>query len=145
MIILLNLSDYYNRTVYDSEGNLVGQVFDVILNIKKGRISILKTRMMAEQAEREGFLGDLKNIMNGMSEENKTTRVLTESVIDIPYESILTVGDIIIIDKRVLEQYNATVKTKTRDIHRNMIQSNQKGEEKKSFSFKDFITGRDLF
>jgi sporulation protein YlmC with PRC-barrel domain len=47
VVTMVDLSSLYNLDVYTTRGKYVGRVQDVILNIKKCRVSILKARVMA--------------------------------------------------------------------------------------------------
>ena len=43
---MVNLSTFYNLNIYNTEGKYVGKVTEVVLNIKKGRISFFKTKAL---------------------------------------------------------------------------------------------------
>lgn len=43
---MVELSSLYGLEIYTSRGKYVGRVQDVVLNIKKGRVSTLKVRPM---------------------------------------------------------------------------------------------------
>jgi sporulation protein YlmC with PRC-barrel domain len=54
----------------------------------------------------------LRNSMRFEPEEENLNEIRTEGVIDIPYELISAVGDIIIVDQNKLEQYQSSLNSK---------------------------------
>ncbi len=104
---MVNLSVFYNLSIYNTEGKYVGKVSEVVLNIKKGRISFLKTRAIQEDNRNVGLRDVLRNSMRMVPEEEERSPVTTEGIIDIPYDMVLAVGDIIIIDQHKLVKYQA--------------------------------------
>ena len=95
---MVNLSTFYNLNIYNTEGKYVGKVTEVVLNIKKGRISFFKTKALTEDNKNVGLRDVLRNSMRLVPDE-EVGPVKTEGIIDIPYEIVSAVGDIIIIDQ----------------------------------------------
>ncbi len=104
---MVNLSVFYNLSIYNTEGKYVGKVSEVVLNIKKGRISYLKTKAIQEDNRNVGLRDVLRNSMRMVPEEEDRSPVTTEGIIDIPYDIVLAVGDIIIIDQHKLLKYQS--------------------------------------
>ncbi|WP_455645058.1 PRC-barrel domain-containing protein [Methanosphaera sp.] len=104
---MVNLSTFYNLNIYNTEGKYIGKVSEVVLNIKKGRISFFKTKALTEDNRNVGLRDVLRNSMRLVPEEEEMNQVRTEGIIDIPYEMVVAVGDIIIIDHNKLAQYQA--------------------------------------
>lgn len=105
---MVNLSTFYNLSIYNTEGKYIGKVNEVVLNIKKGRISFFKTKALTEDNRNVGLRDVLINSMRFAPEEDDINQVRTEGILDIPYEIVTAVGDIIIIDQNKLAQYQAT-------------------------------------
>lgn len=105
---MVNLSTFYNLSIYNTEGKYIGKVNEVVLNIKKGRISFFKTKALTEDNRNVGLRDVLINSMRFAPEEDDMNQVRTEGILDIPYEIVTAVGDIIIIDQNKLAQYQAT-------------------------------------
>lgn len=105
---MVNLSTFYNLSIYNTEGKYIGKVNEVVLNIKKGRISFFKTKALTEDNRNVGLRDVLINSMRFAPEEDDMNQVRTEGILDIPYEIVTAVGDIIIIDQNKLTQYQAT-------------------------------------
>ncbi|RAP49540.1 MAG: photosystem reaction center subunit H [Methanosphaera sp. SHI613] len=109
---MVNLSTFYNLNVYNTEGKYIGQISEVVLNIKKGRISFFKTKALHQDNRNVGIRDMLRNSMRFEPEEENLNEIRTEGVIDIPYELISAVGDIIIVDQNKLEQYQSSLNSK---------------------------------
>ncbi|MGA2677150.1 MAG: PRC-barrel domain-containing protein, partial [Methanobacterium sp.] len=52
---MVELSSLYNLDVYTTRGKYVGRIQDVVLNIKKGRVSTLKTVATSTEKKSVGF------------------------------------------------------------------------------------------
>lgn len=109
---MVNLTTFYNRNIYNTEGKFIGQVSEVVLNIKKGRISFFKTKSITEDNRSAGLSDVIRNSLRIVPEEETMNQVTTEGIIDIPYEIISAVGDIIIVDQNKLDQYQNAQKQK---------------------------------
>lgn len=104
---MVNLSTFYNLNIYNTEGKFIGKVNEVVLNIKKGRISFFKTKTITEDNRNAGLRDVIRNSMRLVPEEEEVNPVRTEGIIDIPYELITAVGDVILVDQNKLNQYQA--------------------------------------
>jgi sporulation protein YlmC with PRC-barrel domain len=82
---MVNLSTFYNLNVYNTEGKYIGQISEVVLNIKKGRISFFKTKALHQDNRNVGIRDMLRNSMRFEPEEENLNEIRTEGVIDIPY------------------------------------------------------------
>lgn len=94
---MVELSSLYGLDMYTTRGKYVGRVQDVVLNIKKGRVSTLKVKRMKAERKTVG----LKDVISSIRivPEADETKVLKEEpgAIDIPYERVQAVGDILLI------------------------------------------------
>jgi len=109
---MVNLTTFYNRNIYNTEGKFIGQVNEIVLNIKKGRISFFKTKAITEENRSAGLRDVIRNSMRIVPEEETMNQVTTEGIIDIPYELVSAVGDIILVDQNKLTQYQNAMKQK---------------------------------
>lgn len=105
---MVYLSKFYDLNIYNTEGKYIGRVNEVVLNIKKGRISFFKTKALTEDNKNVGLKDVFRNSLRLVPEEEDTNPVRTEGIIDIPYEVVSAVGDVILIDQNRLAQYQAT-------------------------------------
>ena len=110
---MVNLSTFYDLNVYNTEGKFIGQISEVVLNIKKGRISFFKTKALKQDNNINGGIIDMiKNTAKFIPDDENINEIRTEGIIDIPYELISAVGDIIIVDQNKLMQYQSELKAK---------------------------------
>lgn len=105
---MVNLSKFYDLNIYDTEGKYIGKVNEVVLNIKKGRISFFKTKAITEDNRTVGIRDVLRNSMRLVPEEEDVNPVRTEGIIDIPYEVVAAVNDIILVDQVKLANYQTS-------------------------------------
>lgn len=99
---MVDLSSLYNLDVYTTRGKYVGRVQDVILNIKKGRVSVLKARAMAQDKRSVGIRDVIKTSMRFVPEADEIRPLKEEGTIDIPYDRVQAVGDILLISPEAL-------------------------------------------
>jgi sporulation protein YlmC with PRC-barrel domain len=105
---MVNLSKFYDLNIYNTEGKFIGKVNEVVLNIKKGRISFFKTKALTEDARNVGLTDVLRNTLKLVPEDEEVNIVKTEGIIDIPYEVVNAVGDVILVDQEKLVQYQSS-------------------------------------
>jgi sporulation protein YlmC with PRC-barrel domain len=99
---MVDLSSLYNLDVYTTRGKYVGRVQDVVLNIKKGRVSVLKTRIMTpDKVKSVGIRDVIKTSMRFVPEVDEVRPLKEEGSIDIQYDRVQAVGDIILISPEV--------------------------------------------
>ena len=105
---MVNISKFYDLNIYDTEGKYIGKVNEVVLNIKNGRISFFKTKAITEDNRNVGLRDVLRNSMRLVPEEEDVNPVRTEGIIDIPYEVVIAVNDIILVDQVKLAQFQTS-------------------------------------
>jgi sporulation protein YlmC with PRC-barrel domain len=100
---MVELSSLYNLDVYTTRGKYVGRIQDVILNIKKGRVSILKAVAMNPDKKSVGIKDVIKTTINIVPERDEIRPLKEDGTIDIPYDRVQAVGDIILISPEIAE------------------------------------------
>ncbi len=106
---MVELSALYNLDVYTTRGKYVGRIQDVVLNIKKGRVSTLKTVAMNPEKKNVGIRDVIKTTINIVPSERDEIRPLQEEGnIDIPYERVQAVGDILLISPELVSETTTT-------------------------------------
>ncbi len=98
---MVELYNLYGLDIYTSRGKYVGRVQDVVLNIKKGRVSKLKAKAMSPEKRDLGLKDVLKTSIRIVPESDEIRPLREEGMIDIPYERVKAVGDILIISPEV--------------------------------------------
>lgn len=105
---MVELSALYNLDVYTTRGRYVGRIQDVILNIKKGRVSTLKAVAMNPDKKNVGIRDVIKTTINIVPERDEIRPLQEEGNIDIPYERVQAVGDILLISPEIASEKPAT-------------------------------------
>jgi sporulation protein YlmC with PRC-barrel domain len=100
---MVDLSSLYNLDVYTTRGKYVGRIQDVVLNIKKGRVSALKAIAMNPDKKNVGIRDVIKTTINIVPERDEIRPLKEEGTIEIPYERVQAVGDILLISPDVAE------------------------------------------
>ncbi len=102
---MVELSVLYNLDVYTTRGKYIGRIQDVVLNIKKGRVSTLKAVAMNPDKKNVGIRDVIKTTINIVPSERDEIRPLQEEgSIDIPYDRVQAVGDILIISPEIVTE-----------------------------------------
>ncbi len=109
---MVELSVLYNLDVYTTRGKYIGRIQDVVLNIKKGRVSTLKAVAMNPDKKNVGIRDVIKTTINIVPSERDEIRPLQEEgSIDIPYDRVQAVGDILIISPEIVTESAAATTT----------------------------------
>lgn len=105
---MVELSTLYNLDVYTTRGKYIGRIQDVVLNIKKGRVSTLKAVAMNPDKKNVGIRDVIKTTINIVPSERDEIRPLQEEgTMDIPYDRVQAVGDILIISPEIVTEQAA--------------------------------------
>ncbi|MBE6485415.1 MAG: photosystem reaction center subunit H [Methanosphaera stadtmanae] len=120
---MVNLSTFYDLNIYNTEGKFIGRVNEVVLNIKKGRISFFKTKTLTVDNREVGITDVIKNSLRLVPEEEDVNPVRSEGIVDIPYEVVTAVGDVILVDQDKFTQYQTS--------HQNKINAQKRSVVKK--------------
>ena len=100
---MVELSTLYNLDVYTTRGKYVGRIQDVVLNIKKGRVSTLKAVATKPDKKSVGLKDVIKTTINIVPERDEIRPLKEEGAINIPYERVQAVGDILLISPEMTE------------------------------------------
>ena len=106
---MVELSDLYNLDVYTPRGRYVGRIHDVILNIKKGRVSTLKAVASNPDKKNVGIRDVIKTTINIVPERDEIRPLQEEGGMDIPYDRVQAVGDILLISPEMTETTTSTL------------------------------------
>jgi len=120
---MVNLTTFYDLNIYNTEGKFIGRVNEVVLNIKKGRISFFKTKTLTVDNREVGITDVIKNSLRLVPEEEDVNPVRSEGIVDIPYEVVTAVGDVILVDQDKFTQYQTS--------HQNKINAQKRSVVKK--------------
>ena len=118
---MVNLSTFYDLNIYNTEGKFIGRVNEVVLNIKKGRISFFKTKTLTVDNREVGITDVIKNSLRLVPEEEDVNPVRSEGIVDIPYEVVTAVGDVILVDQEKFTQYQTSYQNKVNAQKRTVV------------------------
>jgi len=94
---MVEVSNLYDLDIYTIAGQYVGRVVDVVLNIRLGTISKLQVKAIEPENKSVGFRDILKTGLQFVPEENEM-RAFQEGVLNVDYEKVRAIGDIMLID-----------------------------------------------
>lgn len=100
---MVELSSLYDLDVYTTRGKYIGRIQDVVLNIKKGRVSILKTVAIKPDKKSVGIKDVIKTSIRIVPEGDEIRPLKEEGTIDISYDRVQAVGDILLISPEITE------------------------------------------
>ncbi len=100
---MVELTNLYNLDVYTTRGKYVGRIQDVVLNIKKGRVSTLKAVAVNHDKKSVGIKDVITKSIRIVPETDEIRPLKEEGSIDIPYERVQAVGDILLISPEIKE------------------------------------------
>lgn len=98
---MVEVSKFYDIDIYTIAGQYVGKVADVVLNIRYGTISKLIIRASVPEKKSAGFI----NIITGgfkLNPEDEGVPTYQESLIEVSYDKVKAIGDIMLIDPQGL-------------------------------------------
>jgi len=95
---MVEVTSLYDLDIYTIAGEYVGRVVDVVLNIRMGTVSKLQVKALEPENKNVGFRELLRGAtMNFVPEENDM-RVLQEGVLNVDFDKVRAIRDIILID-----------------------------------------------
>ena len=93
---MVEVSNLYDLDIYTIRGEYVGKVNDIVLNIRLGTISKIQVRALEPEKKEVGIRDIFKRGFQFVPEEDEV-RSFQEGVLNIPFEQVLAVADIILI------------------------------------------------
>jgi sporulation protein YlmC with PRC-barrel domain len=103
VVKMVELTSLYNLDVYTTRGQYVGRIQDVVLNIKKGRVSTLKAVAMNPDKKNVGIRDLIPKGIRIVPGEDEIRPMKEEGTVEIPYDRVQAVGDIILISPEIKE------------------------------------------
>ncbi len=96
---MVEVSRLFDLEIYTIAGEYVGRVADVVLNIKSGTISRLQVNAVGHEEEKNIGIADI--VKKGFQIPNDDEiRVYKEGLVDVEYDNVRAIGDIILIDSQ---------------------------------------------
>ena len=104
---MVEVSNLYDLDIYTIAGQYVGRVVDVVLNMKIGTISKLQVKALEPENKNVGFREIFRNSLQFVPEENEM-RAFQEGVLDVDFDKVRAIGDIILIDHQDIQKQVST-------------------------------------
>ncbi len=100
---MVEISKLYDLDIYTLAGQYVGQVHDVVLNIRYGTISRLQVRAVEPEKKNMGIRDMFKSGLQFAPEE-EPVRTFQEGLMSIDYDKVKAIGDIILINPQDIKK-----------------------------------------
>lgn len=101
---MVEVSRLFDLEIYTIAGEYVGKVADVVLNIKQGTISKLQVNAVDHEEKDIGFTDFVKK--GFQIPDDDEIRPYQEGLIDVDYDKVRAIGDIILIDSKETKEEN---------------------------------------
>jgi sporulation protein YlmC with PRC-barrel domain len=103
---MVEVSNLRNLSIYTNTGHYVGQVEDIVLNIRLGTISKLQVRAIEPERKQIGLLDNIKGAFQGLPEENVGARSFKNDLLTVDFDKVQAIGDIMLINPRDIKKVN---------------------------------------
>ncbi|MCQ2978105.1 MAG: PRC-barrel domain-containing protein [archaeon] len=100
---MVEISKFYDLDIYTLAGQYVGQVQDVVLNIRYGTISRLQVRALEPEKKNMGFRDMFRSGFQFTPEE-EPVRNFQEGLLSVDFDKVKAIGDIILIDPQDMKR-----------------------------------------
>ena len=100
---MVEVSTLYDLDIYTLAGQYVGQVHDVVLNIRYGTISRLQVKALEPERKSAGFRDIFRGGFQFVPEE-EVGRTFQEGLLNIEFDRVTAIGDIMLIDPQDLKR-----------------------------------------
>ena len=104
---MVEVSNLRNLSIYTNTGHYVGQVEDIVLNIRLGTISKLQVRAVEPERKQIGLLDNIKGAFQGIPEENVGARSFQQDLLTVDFDKVQAIGDIMLINPREIKNVNS--------------------------------------
>lgn len=104
---MVEVSNLRNLSIYTNTGHYVGQVEDVVLNIRLGTISKLQVRAIEPQRKQVSFIDTIRDtIQGGVPNDDAGVRSFQNDLLTVDFDKVQAIGDIMLINPRDIKKVN---------------------------------------
>ena len=103
---MVEVSNLRNLSIYTNTGHYVGQVEDVVLNIRLGTISKLQVRAVEPERKQIGLLDNIKGAFQGVPDESVGTKSFQQDLLIVDFDKVQAIADIMLINPRDIKKVN---------------------------------------
>jgi len=100
---MVEVSTLYDLDIYTIAGQYVGKVVDVVLNIRMGTISKFQVKALEPENRNVGFKELIKSGFTFVPEGDEM-RTFKEGVLNVDFDKVKAIGDIILIDPQEIQR-----------------------------------------
>lgn len=101
---MVEVTSLYDLDIYTLAGQYVGQVHDVVLNIRYGTISRLQVKALEPEKKSAGFRDIFRGGFQFVPDEENVGRTYQEGLLNIEFDRVTAIGDIMLIDPQDLKR-----------------------------------------
>lgn len=103
---MVEVSKLRSLSIYTNTGHYVGQVEDIVLNIRLGTISKLQVKAVEPERKQVSFIDNIRNTFQGVPEENVGVRSYQNELLTVDFDKVQAIGDIMLINPRDIKKVN---------------------------------------
>ena len=101
---MVEVSNLRNLSIYTNTGHYVGQVEDIVLNIRLGTISKLQVKAVEPERKQVSFIDNIRGAFQGVPEENVGVRSFQNELLTVDFDKVQAIGDIMLINPRDIKK-----------------------------------------
>ena len=103
---MVEVSNLRNLSIYTNTGHYVGQVEDIVLNIRLGTISKLQVRAVEPERKQMGLIDNIRGAFQGVPDDAIGTRSFQNELLTVDFDKVQAIGDIMLINPRDIKKVN---------------------------------------
>ena len=103
---MVEVSNLRNLSIYTNTGHYVGQVEDVVLNIRLGTISKLQVRAIEPERRQAGLLENIRHTFQSVPDDAAGPRSFQNDLLTVDFDKVQAIGDIMLINPRDIKKIN---------------------------------------
>ena len=101
---MVEVSNLRNLSIYTNTGHYVGQVEDIVLNIRLGTISKLQVKAVEPERKQVSLFDNIRNTFQGVPDENIGVRSYQNELLTVDFDKVQAIGDIMLINPRDIKK-----------------------------------------
>ena len=103
---MVEVSKLRSLSIYTNTGHYVGQVEDVVLNIRLGTISKLQVRAVEPEKKQVGLIDNIRGAFQGVPDDTVGARSFQQDLLTVDFDKVQAIGDIMLINPRDIKKVN---------------------------------------
>ncbi|MCR5027114.1 MAG: PRC-barrel domain-containing protein [Methanobrevibacter sp.] len=103
---MVEVSNLRNLSIYTNTGHYVGQVEDIVLNIRLGTISKLQVRAVEPERKQISFIDNIRGAFQGVPDDNVGVKSFQNELLTVDFDKVQAIADIMLINPRDIKKVN---------------------------------------